>query len=125
MTERGECWNCGFPVDLALVAVCPKCGEDVRLEASGQVVDVDVAHDGEAVADALRKLEAAVDRAVLGFARGIKVIHGHGSGGRRGAIAPAVKDWLRTEADRHGWKVVADKFNPGATIVWLEAKHGR
>ena len=125
MTERGECWNCGFPVDFARFVVCPKCGEDVRLEFSGQVVDVDVAHDGEAVPDALRKLEAALDRAVIGFARGLKVIHGHGSSGRRGAIGPAVKNWLRTEADRHGWKVVTDKFNPGATIVWLEPKLGR
>ena len=125
MTEHGECWNCGFPVDLARVAVCPKCGEDVCLEVAGQVVDIDVAHDGEAVADALRKLEAALDRAVTGLARGLKVIHGHGSSGRRGAIGPAVKDWLRLEADRHGWKVVTDQYNPGATIVWLEPKPGR
>lgn len=125
MTEQRECWNCGFPVDLARVAVCPKCGEDVRLDATGQMVDIDVAHDGETVADALRKLEAALDRAVVGDARGLKVIHGHGSTGRRGAIGPAVKSWLRVEADRHGWKVVTDKYNPGATIVWLESKRGR
>jgi hypothetical protein len=124
MTEQRECWNCGFPVDLAKVAVCPKCGEDVRLEATGQVVDIDVAHDGETVADALRKVAAALDRAWVGDARGLKVIHGHGSSGRRGAIAPAVRGWLRNEAGRYAWKVVSDKFNPGATIVWFEPRSG-
>jgi hypothetical protein len=124
MTEHRECWNCGFPVDLAKVTVCPKCGEDVRLEATGQVVDIDVAHDGETVPEALRKVEAALDRALVGDARGLKVIHGHGSSGRRGAIGPAVKTWLRAEAERYAWKVVTDKYNPGATIVWFEARHG-
>ena len=122
MDERGECWKCGYPVDRAKIDVCPKCREDVRLDVAGQVVDIDVAHDGENVHEALRKTEAALDRAVVGWARGLKVIHGHGSSGRRGAIAPAVRNWLRVEAGRHGWKVVTDKFNPGATIVWLEPK---
>jgi DNA-nicking Smr family endonuclease len=102
-----------------------KCGEDVRLEVAGKVVEIDVAHDRETVDDALRKLGRALDRAVIGWARGLKVIHGYGSSGRRGAIGPAVKRWLRTEAQRQGWKVAVDKFNPGATILWLESRHGR
>lgn len=124
MNKRCECWNCGFPVDLTKTDRCAKCGEDVRLEVAGRVVEVDVAHERETVDEALRKVERVLDRAVIGWARGVKVIHGYGSAGRRGAIGPAVKRWLRTEAQRHGWKVAADKLNPGATMLWLEPRHG-
>ncbi len=86
----------------------------------GRLAVVDIAHDGERVGDALEKLGRALDRALAGGARGLKVIHGYGSDGRRGVIGPSARRWLRDEAARHRWKVARDQFNPGATLVWFE-----
>jgi len=56
----------------------------------------------------------------MGDARGLRVIHGYGASGAPGVIGPRVRGWLRGEAARYGWKVVGDKYNAGATLVWFE-----
>lgn len=119
-SDRIECDECGFPVDLDRTAVCPKCGRHVEARFANGIAEVDIAHDGERVDEALAKLERALDRALVGGARGLRVIHGHGSSGRRGVIGPSARSWLRREATRHRWKVARDKFNAGATMVWFD-----
>lgn len=119
-TDRVECDRCGFLVELDQGSVCPKCGREVVARYAGKLVEVDIAHEGERIGEALDKLERALDRALVGDARGLKVIHGHGASGRGGAIGPRIRGWLRSEAARYGWKVVRDKYNDGATLVWFE-----
>jgi len=119
-TDQIECHDCGYPVDLDRTSTCPKCGTHVEAEVLGKLAEVDIAHDGEHVNDALPKLERALDRALVGGAKGLKVIHGYGSEGRRGVIGPAARRWLRQEAVNYGWRVARDKFNAGATLVWFE-----
>lgn len=119
-SDRVECGTCGFPVDLDRTSMCPKCGKHVEAHVFGRLAEVDIAHDGERLGDALEKLGRALDRALAGGARGLKVIHGYGSEGRRGVIGPAARRWLRDEAARYRWKVARDQFNPGATLVWFE-----
>jgi len=119
-SERVECDRCGFPVELDSGSVCPKCGRKVEARYAGKIVEVDVAHEGERVGEALDKLERALDRALMGDARGLRVIHGYGASGTPGVIGPRVRGWLRGEAARYGWKVVGDKYNAGATLVWFE-----
>jgi DNA-nicking Smr family endonuclease len=92
----------------------------VEARYAGKIVEVDIAHGGERVGEALEKLEQALDRALMGDARGLRVIHGYGASGAPGVIGPRVRGWLRGEAARYGWKVVGDKYNAGATLVWFE-----
>lgn len=119
-SDQVECDACGYPVDLDKRSECPKCGRHVEAHVYGKLAEVDIAHDGERLDDAMRKLDRALDRALLGGARGLKVIHGYGSNGRRGVIGPSARTWLREEAARNRWRVARDKYNAGATLVWFE-----
>jgi DNA-nicking Smr family endonuclease len=80
---------------------------------------VDLAHAGETVETALKKLEAAVSECLWHGHASLKVIHGYGSKNGASRIRPHVLHALQKHADRHGGKVSPDGQNPGAHVLWL------
>lgn len=99
---------------------CPKCGEVLRGRVYQGLLEVDVAHSGETWELARDKIQRAVDRGVLHGHSGVKIIHGYGSaGGGRAVIASRAIPLLRSLAQRMGGRVVQEKGNPGAHILWL------
>ena len=115
-----NCPNCGFPVDgRNLPRTCPKCDEDLIRAKARRPLQVDLAHAGETVETALRKLEAAVSECLWHGHTSLKVIHGYGSTGGVSRIRPHVLHALQKYAERHGGKVAPDGQNPGAHVLWL------
>lgn len=115
-----NCPNCGFPVDgRNLPRTCPKCDEDLIRAKARRPLQVDLAHAGETVETALRKLEAAVSECLWHGHGSLKVIHGYGSTGGASRIRPHVLHALQKYAERHGGKVTPDGQNPGAHVLWL------
>jgi hypothetical protein len=50
----------------------------------------------------------------------IKVIHGHGSTKGIALLKPQIVAAMKRAATRYGGKVVADRDNPGASLLWFE-----
>lgn len=119
-----ECVRCGFPVG-RIGGECPKCGvRDARMIGTDGTLTVDLAHDGETVHEALQKLEAGADRALLEGCHVLKVIHGYGSASNhthriRGAVRARLGELCR----RFGGKLDIDG-NPGVT-AWRLAVRNR
>ena len=80
---------------------------------------MDVAHSGETLEIALRKITAAVDRGLRDGHRGVKIIHGYGARSGRSVIRDHAIQLLRELAKKMGAKVAQDSNNPGAHILWL------
>jgi len=115
-----NCPNCGFPVDgRNLPRTCPKCDEDLIRAKARRPLQVDLAHSGETVETALRKLEAAVSECLWHGHASLKVIHGYGSTGGASRIRPHILHALQKHAERHGGRVAPDGQNPGAHVLWL------
>lgn len=119
MTPAVHCPFCEFPVDPARDQECPKCGQKIRGQTFQPLLEVDVAHSGEDWDAAQRKIISAVDRALLHGHRGVKIIHGHGSTTGRSLIRQRSLPLLRSLATKTGGRLVQDKDNPGAHILWL------
>jgi len=68
----------------------------------GQVTTLHLKQDMPTVADAVRQLELSLTGLRGTRTRVVKVVHGYGSTGKGGAIAPAVRRHLRTLQAR-GW----------------------
>jgi hypothetical protein len=116
------CPTCEFPVDLGRMSVCPKCGEGLKGKALQGVLEVDVAHAGETWEVAREKILRAVDRGVMGGHKGVKIIHGYGAGRGQGVIRSHAVPLLRSLAVKVGGRLAPDQQNPGAHVLWLEAK---
>jgi hypothetical protein len=114
-----DCPHCGFPIDPAAHATCPKCESPTRAAASLGVLEVDVAHDGESWETAKGKIDRAVDQALHWGHAGVKIIHGHGSATGRAVIAPRAIALLRHYADTTGGRFANDRNNPGASLIWF------
>jgi hypothetical protein len=99
---------------------CPKCDAPIRERSNGQLKCVDVAHSGEDLEQALHKLERAIDDAIHGNFRGIKVIHGRGSTTGISRIKPHILASMKRAARDYDGKVVADRDNPGAHLLWFD-----
>jgi hypothetical protein len=70
-----HCLSCG----MAIVApVCPKCDSVIAEQSDGSVVQVDIAHHGETVREAMIKLDESLTDAQFGVARFLRVIVGSG-----------------------------------------------
>jgi len=115
-----ECPSCGLEIDPPSLSHCPKCEAPVRARTNGRLHQVDVAHNGEDLDMALRKLERAIDASIRGNFRGVKVIHGHGASTGRGRLKPHIVAAMRRAAAHFGAKVVPDRHNPGAHLIWFE-----
>lgn len=120
MNPNPECAHCGLEVESLGRLDCPKCGMPIRSRSNGRVHHADVVHAGEDRDTALRKLERAVDEALRGNYRGLKVIHGHGATRGVALLKPQIIAAMKRAAARHGGKVVPDRDNPGASLLWLE-----
>ena len=87
-------------------AVCPFCESPQRPDPSGRaagppVRDLDVEAGLPTVAEALRRLEAQLDRARAEDVRVVRVIHGWGSAsGGGGKIRAAARQWLQGQLEQ-------------------------
>ncbi len=115
-----ECHECGFPIHSVSLTHCPKCDTPMRARTNGRLHFIDVAHAGESQDDAFEKLDRAIDFAIAGNFKGVKVVHGRGASRGRSVLKPLVVARMKREAKRHGGKVVQDKQNPGAHILYFE-----
>lgn len=100
------CDVCGEPL-APQSTVCPYCESPQRPDLSAgraggpPVRDVDVEAGLPTVAEALRRLEAQLDRARADGVRVVRVIHGWGSAsGGGGKIRAAARQWLRQRHER-------------------------
>jgi len=115
-----SCPQCGLEIESASATFCPKCEAPIRKNTNGRLYLVDVVHAGEDRYQALNKLEKAIDEAVYGNFRGIKVIHGRGSTTGIGLLKPHLVAAMKRAAVHYGGKVVPDRDNPGAHLLWFE-----
>lgn len=120
MKHNPECPHCGIEIESLGRLVCPKCEMPVRSRTNGRVQVVDVVHAGEDRHEAFRKLERAIDDALRGNFRGLKVIHGHGSTRGVALLKPQIVAAMKRAAKECGGKVVPDRDNPGASLLWFE-----
>ncbi len=82
---------------------------------------IDVAHSGEDRDDAKRKVIEGIEISLSGSHKGLKVIHGRGSkSGHSAIIKNHVIRLLQGEARRLKARLVKDKNNPGAHILYFD-----
>lgn len=82
-----ECLVCGMPADCGRLHLddlpprlqCLKCDSDLYAQSDGSCLTCDIAHQRETVAQALRKLDAALLRAWSGTARQLRLVVGGGA----------------------------------------------
>jgi hypothetical protein len=64
---------------MAVVApICPKCDSVIENQSDGSTVEVDIAHQGETVRQAMQKLDRTLASVRLGTAKWLRVIVGSG-----------------------------------------------
>lgn len=118
-----ECRNCGFRPPNRTEDVCRKCDTPFRGEIVDDLYVVDVAHDGETVDEAIGKTTRAVSDALLLSFKGVKIIHGYGSGkGYPARISAAVRPLLEQLARDHSADLVQDRHTRGAQILYFQRK---
>jgi DNA-nicking Smr family endonuclease len=116
-----ECPECGYIFDDPTADLCPKCDTPRHESREGECLyyEADIAHHGEDWLEAQRKIDDAIDRALYEGFKGVKIIHGHGGFGHTSIIKSKAVPYLNRYARKHGYKLVQDKFNDGAHIVYF------
>ena len=71
------CLDCGMSL-AETIQRCPKCDNDLNAQHDGSTITVDIAHHGERVSEALRKMQHEVDLARKGVSRRIRLVVGSG-----------------------------------------------
>ena len=108
-----QCLQCGMPVSPG-TEHCPKCGSRLDQQTDGSTVTVDIAHQGERVHEALKKMHAAIAEEKTGPAQYLRIVVGGGT------IRQAAEEALITLAHRQAIKSYnPDGRNPGAFMVRL------
>ncbi|MDX1490634.1 MAG: Smr/MutS family protein [Pseudohongiellaceae bacterium] len=113
MSNRYECLNCRMEV-LVSTENCPKCDSHIASQSTGEILEVDIAHNRETIAQALAKLDESIQQAQKMRAQALRVIVG------RGLIREEVMgqlQWLKRDASVHDFDY--DRGNLGAIIVTL------
>jgi len=110
------CATCGNPVP-AGPAACPFCGGFHRVESSRPATrtgprSVDLGHRRLSAAESARRLEDEIAHSAAAGDRYLRIVHGHGSTGRGGAIRSSVRRELARLRSR---KLVAG-FIPGELL---------
>lgn len=94
---------------------CPKCDNRLDLQTDGSTISVDIAHQGERVHDALKKLRREVKSTRGGVAQYLRLVVG------TGVIR---EEAMRTLQDMERRKVIIrydiDNENSGAILVKLK-----
>lgn len=119
------CSQCGFPFDPSKIPICPKCQSSGDREGLRQVLEVDVAHDGESWEVAREKILRALDQAISGQHKGLRIIHGYGSMGGEAVISPRAISLMRHLAEQNDARFSKDSKNPGVSIIWLNRGRSR
>ncbi|MEM7386186.1 MAG: hypothetical protein AAF514_14690 [Verrucomicrobiota bacterium] len=118
--NEGSCAGCGMTVSAADHEYCPKCDEPLRGAIVRGLYEVDIAHSGETWEVADRKLMQAFNQALLGQHKGLKVVHGYGSGlGHSSSIRNRAVPKMRRLAEQTGAKLVRDRNTEGAHILYF------
>lgn len=113
-----ECPHCGMKGQVG--ETCVKCNARLYRSFTRPLYVIDVAHSGEDRDDAVRKVIEGIETSLSNDHKGLKVIHGHGSKpGHSAIIKNHVIGVLRKEAKRLNAKIVKDKINPGAHILYF------
>ena len=98
---------------------CPKCDTRLSRIFTGPLYVIDVAHSGEDREDATRKIVQGIEISLNNNHKGLKVIHGRGSRSGSGIIKDHAVRLFRREANRLNARLVKDKGNPGAHILYF------
>ena len=108
------CLNCGMRVD-GQSRHCPKCDNRLDKQTDGSTVTVDIAHHGERVHEALRKMHDQISGTRLGVSQYIRFVVG--SGLIRHEVLTALADLERRKIIvRHE----QEPGNSGAILVKLK-----
>lgn len=78
MNRTIVCLDCGMQVPDD-IRRCPKCDNRLDRQTDGSTITIDIAHHGERVRDALRKLERDIKETKKGVAANLRLIVGSGS----------------------------------------------
>ena len=113
-----KCPICGIPGQAG--ETCFKCNTKLYRSFTHPLYVIDVAHRGEDREDALRKVIKGIEISLSGSHRGIKVIHGQSSKSGQATIKNYVLPLLRKEAKRLNARLVQEKNNPGAHILYFD-----
>ena len=108
------CLDCGMSVSETM-RYCPKCDNALNLQHDGSTVTVDIAHQGEGVSEALRKMQSEIDLARKSVAKCIRFVVG--SGLIRDEVLLELRD-LSFRGDILGFE--PESFNAGAVMVRLK-----
>ena len=108
------CLDCGMSVSETM-RYCPKCDNALNLQHDGSTVTVDIAHQGEGVSEALRKMQSEIDLARKSVAKCIRFVVG--SGLIRDEVLLVLRD-LSFRGDILGFE--PESFNAGAVMVRLK-----
>ncbi|PCI75616.1 MAG: hypothetical protein COB20_12520 [SAR86 cluster bacterium] len=111
---QGICLVCGMHVS-ENTRSCPKCDNALDLQHDGSTITVDIAHDGERVSEALRKMQSEIDSASKGVAMRIRLVVG--SGLIRDEVLLALRD-LKFRGDVRDFE--SEPTNAGAVLVRLK-----
>ena len=117
-SQIAECHNCGVQGQVG--ESCIKCNTKLHRSFTRPLYVIDVAHSGEDREDAIQKVIKGIEISLNGNHKGLKVIHGRGSrSGHTGIIKNQVVRLLQKEARRLEARLVKDKDNPGAHILYF------
>lgn len=111
---QGICLDCGMSFS-ENTRYCPKCDNALDLQHDGSTITVDIAHHGERVSEALRKMQSEIDLARKGVATCIRLVVG--SGLIRDEVLLALRD-LKFRGDVKDFDL--ESTNVGAVLVRLK-----
>ena len=112
-----ECHICGMQGQVG--ESCIKCNTKFSRSFTRPLYVIDVAHSGEDREDAIGKVITGIEISLSKNHRGIKVIRGRGSKSGQATIKNYVLPLLRKEAKRLKARLVQEKNNPGAHILYF------
>ena len=74
---RQTCLVCGMNI-MSTMDHCPKCDNDLKSQHDGSTLTMDIAHRGESVSEALKKMQSEIDLARQDVVMHIRLVVGSG-----------------------------------------------